>query len=433
MARFIKESNIINQKIRENIDLALNDFTVKIGGKPTYCHYFHRDSTMTEADPVLNTVYKTVGTSSPVVYKEIENFPVYGLEQLNLDMQEGEYGFEAESEQEVIILPNTISPLPDDFVAVPLLNNDKDHSESYIMFRVTKVVPSILGSKQFWQVTLELSDKTYRMFQEQVKANLVFSGEDYKEGRQSILFRESFLLLQYNREYRYKFLLDYVNQYTDHRVNELGVQVANSTVIDYSLKAFFNESKLFDREKNSDFPKYMDFSNVRRTNYVDLRKQYSISLYHKILNGFDDRDPDDKFLTAHDLIDLRSDGDHNNNIFKHFDSAFYRVYYCPVGFHDFIKPIIGQNDKPEITLLERIKKNIPYELDEDLNFLITFFNTDRFNNIRVLDDQKVLVDNLLYRTNRLMDRYSVFSYFFVPILLHFMSVVEDQIMARETL
>jgi len=70
MARFIQESKIIDQKIQENISLALNDFTVKIGGKPTYCRYFHRNTTMTESDPVLNTVYKNVGTSSPVVYKE---------------------------------------------------------------------------------------------------------------------------------------------------------------------------------------------------------------------------------------------------------------------------------------------------------------------------------------------------------------------------
>ena len=429
MPRFIKDSTIINAKIQENIDLALNAFSTKIGGKPTYCKYFNKNTTMSEADKTLGAVYKTVGTSSPVVYKEIDNFPVYGLEQLTLDMQEGEYGFNVEQDMEVIILPNTISPLPDDFIGIPSYNNDKDKTFSYLIFKVTNVTPSVLGSTQFWKLSIEHSDKTYDMFLPQVKENLVFSGEDYKEGRQSILFRDSFLVLHYIRQYRFQFLSDYKEQYFDKQVNEFALSVANARVIDYSLKVFLNETDLFNREKNASLPKMLLFSSAPGITYRDLRKQFNLSLYYKLMEGFDEKDENDTFLTSHNLVDLREEGDHTNNIFRHYDTSYYKVEYSPTGMHEFIK--IPHSEQK--TLVERIKENSSYENDEDLNFLIKFFNTERFNKINVLAEQKELVDSLLYRAQKLLNNYCAFSYFFVPVLLYLMTVIEEQIVERETL
>jgi hypothetical protein len=121
---------------------------------------------------------------------------------------------------------------------------------------------------------------------------------------------------------------------------------------------------------------------------------------------------------------MRSDGDHTNNIFRHFDTSYYRVDYSDIGMHDFVK------DK---TFLSHIKENNQYDNNEDLNFLVTYFNTNKFNDINVLAQQKELVDSILYRTQKLLNKYSAFSYFYVPILIFLLCVIEGQIVERETL
>jgi hypothetical protein len=220
--------------------------------------------------------------------------------------------------------------------------------------------------------------------------------------------------------------MDYHSQYFDTRVNEFALLIANSDIIDYSLKIFLNESDMFNKEKNSLFPKYLNFSGIKQVEYRMLRKQFSRSLYNKVINGFDPKDEDDTFITTHELIDLRTAGDHTNNIFRHYNSAYYMVRYTEYGRHNFIK------EDEEQLLIDRIKENVEYEDNEDLNLLIKYFNTEKFSNITILTEQQELADDIMYRIQKLLDKYSAFSYFYIPILIFFLCVIEGQVIEKES-
>ena len=112
---------------------------------PTPVEYFHINNQASSLDEGSRLAFNNIGDDSPFRYNLIHNMMLYGLEQFQLPYASEDFGVESQAiEGEAIILPNTITPYPDDQFCIPYLKKQ-------IIFKITHVEPDTLedGSNIF--------------------------------------------------------------------------------------------------------------------------------------------------------------------------------------------------------------------------------------------------------------------------------------------
>lgn len=112
---------------------------------PTPVDYYHINKQASSLDEASRLAYNNVGTDAPFRYNFIHNMMIYGLDQIQLQYNSEDFGIESNAiEGEAYILPNTITPYPDDQFCIVYLKKQ-------IIFKVTHVEPDTLedGSNIF--------------------------------------------------------------------------------------------------------------------------------------------------------------------------------------------------------------------------------------------------------------------------------------------
>lgn len=136
----------INTEHRDNIDGLVSGLK-EIMNNPYYkwndksgtaVVYFNQNKEASTLDQASKLYYADIGIDSPIKYNMIEDFMIYGIEQIAITMENGDYGPEAsEISGEAIILPNTIIPYPGDYFNII-------YTEEELLFRVIDVTPDTL-------------------------------------------------------------------------------------------------------------------------------------------------------------------------------------------------------------------------------------------------------------------------------------------------
>lgn len=105
---------------------------------PTLVTYFNQNTEMSTLDEGSKLQYSAMGENSPTYYNKIENFYLYGIERIQLQIDNGEFGAESSAiEGDAVILPNTITPYPGDYFKINYIKED-------MLFRVTTVTTDTL-------------------------------------------------------------------------------------------------------------------------------------------------------------------------------------------------------------------------------------------------------------------------------------------------
>ena len=115
----------------------------------TYVTYYHIDVDESTTDTGFKDVASIIGWRSPIKFNKIENFPLYGLEQIALQLQDEEQGLDTSYEGEAVILPNTIKPVQNDFFIIPILK------DSYV-FRVTDIQYDNVMQDNYYKINFQL-------------------------------------------------------------------------------------------------------------------------------------------------------------------------------------------------------------------------------------------------------------------------------------
>jgi hypothetical protein len=97
------------------------------------------------------------GVLSPIRYNKLLNFPLYGIEQIQLQLDEDEEGLTSDYQSEAIILPNTIHPSVDDYFIINYL-------EKKYMFRITKYEYDTIKSNNYYKVEFSLQSVDVSFF-----------------------------------------------------------------------------------------------------------------------------------------------------------------------------------------------------------------------------------------------------------------------------
>lgn len=119
MASFlINEEKAINDNIfkyEEKLNSPLNRFLDK---SPIFVTYFHINNAETTADRGFQNTEAILGESSSLRFQKIENFPIYGIEQIALQLDDTDKGLDTTYNGEAVIVPSTVSPLQNDFFII---------------------------------------------------------------------------------------------------------------------------------------------------------------------------------------------------------------------------------------------------------------------------------------------------------------------------
>lgn len=123
-------------------------FTNKSSTVVTYYNTNTELSTLDEASKLQQIPY---GNNSPTKYNLIKDFLLYGIEQIQIQMENGDFGAEAgEISGEATLLPNTITPYPGDYFTIKYVKDD-------VIFRVTGITHDTLDDDvNIYKINYEL-------------------------------------------------------------------------------------------------------------------------------------------------------------------------------------------------------------------------------------------------------------------------------------
>ena len=149
MATFFDEERFINENttlMGEKLQSPLVRF---IDQTPTFTTYFHVNVAESTSDEGWHDVESVVGKKSPIRYQRIASFPIYGIDQVVLQIQDGDMGLDTSFEGEGTILPGTIKPLQNDFFMIGVL-------DECLIFRVTGIEYDSARLDNFYKIRYKL-------------------------------------------------------------------------------------------------------------------------------------------------------------------------------------------------------------------------------------------------------------------------------------
>lgn len=157
MAYLLDEKKFVNDNAFLYEDRLNSQYTRFLEKSPTFTTYFHISNIESMVDNGFQNVEKTLGPNSPLRFKEIKDFPIYGIDQIVLDLSDEEQGLDTSYEGEAVILPNTIDPLPNDYFAI-------NHLGRNYLFVVTTVAYDTIKSNNYYRIgfSIKSTDGTHR-------------------------------------------------------------------------------------------------------------------------------------------------------------------------------------------------------------------------------------------------------------------------------
>lgn len=155
MALFINEKKMVEDNMFQFENKLKSPMSRFLDTTPTFVTYYHINADETTTDEGFKDVASIIGYRSPIRFKKIQSFPLYGMEQIILQLQDTDQGLDTEYTGEAIILQNTIKPLQNDFFMIPCLRD-------VYMFRVTEISYDNIMPDNFYKISFQLEyiDKT---------------------------------------------------------------------------------------------------------------------------------------------------------------------------------------------------------------------------------------------------------------------------------
>ena len=405
--------NFINTNYNKTIDNLVegaksrlnNPFYIYGDRKPTIVTYYNINHNASTLDKGSSTLYDDIGQNSSLRFNKIENFHLYGIEKINVNLDVGEYGLESPIEGEALILPNTIVPVPGDMF---IINHviDKPY-----LFMVTGIgIDTLYTGANFYKISYKLTrtDMDALTSLETVQTIKRFT---YKAGNVGTTLTP---LIESNQaelidkiEDNIDTLLNYyMNLFYKNSVQNFILEYQHMYLYDPYLIEFMIRNKLFALSGNNYF-------HVEQAVYIGdtcaleydhtIFKDIEIKKSNMRLNSVYPVPVDDPNSLLVDRLE---------SYYKLSNKVMYKDYDNPINWLD-------------MDLLDRVINNELYDEDSNLyyrNLLILYMNNKEFD----------ITDKIM---NSIMDiefNYTKELFYMIPILVFILkSYVNKQQEARK--
>lgn len=149
MAILINEQKMVDDNTFAYEDRIKSPSSRLLDTTPTFTTYYHIDVNESTTDEGFIDVENVIGAKSPLRYNKIDNMPIYGLEQIVIQLQDNDAGIDGSYDGEATILPGTIKPNQNDYFIIPILK------DTYL-FRVTEITYDTIMPDNFYKISFEL-------------------------------------------------------------------------------------------------------------------------------------------------------------------------------------------------------------------------------------------------------------------------------------
>ena len=405
--------NFINTNYNKTIDNLVegaksrlnNPFYIYGDRKPTIVTYYNINHNASTIDKGSSTLYDDIGQNSSLRFNKIENFHLYGIEKINVNLDVGEYGLESPIEGEALILPNTIVPVPGDMF---IINHviDKPY-----LFMVTGIgIDTLYTGANFYKISYKLTrtDMDALTSLETVQTIKRFT---YKAGNVGTTLTP---LIESNQaelidkiEDNIDTLLNYyMNLFYKNSVQNFILEYEHMYLYDPYLIEFMIRNKLFALSGNNYF-------HVEQAVYIG--DTFALEYDHTIFKDIEIKKSNMRLNSVYPVpVDDPNSllVDRLESYYKLSNKVMYKDYDNPINWLD-------------MDLLDRVINNELYDEDSNLyyrNLLILYMNNKEFD----------ITDKIMNSIMDLEFNYTKELFYMIPILVFILkSYVNKQQEARK--
>jgi len=239
----------INTEHRDNIDnlvtglkdILKNPYYKWNDKSGTSVVYYNQNKEASTLDDASKLYYADIGIDSPIKYNIIEDMIIYGIEQIAISMENGDFGPEAnEISGEAIILPNTIIPYVGDYFNII-------YTDENLLFRVTDATPDTLetGANIYKiQYTLETTQLDKVIEEENIEDKYNMLINNIGTGFNTIIRHESYDMIKKLDQILYNLRVYYKSVFYKERVQTFVFLYNNNRFYDPYMIAFLKENKI---------------------------------------------------------------------------------------------------------------------------------------------------------------------------------------------
>ena len=405
--------NFINTNYNKTIDNLVegaksrlnNPFYIYGDRKPTIVTYYNINHNASTIDKGSSTLYDDIGQNSSLRFNKIENFHLYGIEKINVNLDVGEYGLESPIEGEALILPNTIVPVPGDMF---IINHviDKPY-----LFMVTGIgIDTLYTGANFYKISYKLTrtDMDALTSLETVQTIKRFT---YKAGNVGTTLTP---LIESNQaelidkiEDNIDTLLNYyMNLFYKNSVQNFILEYQHMYLYDPYLIEFMIRNKLFALSGNNYF-------HAEQAVYIG--DTFALEYDHSIFKDIEIKKSNMRLNSVYPVpVDDPNSllVDRLESYYKLSNKVMYKDYDNPINWLD-------------MDLLDRVINNELYDEDSNLyyrNLLILYMNNKEFD----------ITDKIMNSIMDLEFNYTKELFYMIPILVFILkSYVNKQQEARK--
>ena len=392
------EQNFINNNIFKFEDRLNTQTSRFLEQSPSYVTYFNIVKIESQVDLGFSNIENLLGPESPLQYSEIKDFPIYGIEQIQLRLEDGDAGLDSSYDGECIILPNTIKPTPHDFFILNYVGKD-------FIFMVTSVDYDTIKSNNYYKCEFKVkyihTDEVERI-RKQVSDNYTCINTNIGTQDKAIIQNDIINIVNQLKNIYSNMSERYLMYFYKEKYNSfIFKNTCGYLIYDRYQAAFIQKNSLFNNRND-----HMTIFVNNEDETDDFLFEYDQSIYRFI----ELKRPDLIKRTAFSITNIEN----MYSVFRYYDMdnvvsvRFRRGEFCYIheplttamNSGDLINPkcdhiIKEQNQQERITLSNKfIHDECPNKPFNEIDKLIVWYLHDKIDNVNMIDIESL--NKLLY-------------------------------------